>query len=310
MTDELMSIGKQYTPSRVRVGMDVEILDVDAIEVDYYGYKWAEGEGHYRNILFCIQFKHKWIEKPFWINVFKGAQAKTRDTHLVIATWNKMIDSERSAIGEYGALYAQDGIDSDVLEDGSESLVELIQAFSDHFFDDDDSLTEEEPSILSWVAEKVEDAKFFKIEARVSTGNPTINDIILLRGKMHKAEEIYRKHFGKVLCEMMLQRGDLPETIRDIITSNGISEVMFESITSSEEWGNVISFGEYGEDNKHVFAINCSELFGDETGIVCSERDIQVKYGISQVSAKKVSDYLMELYVTEMDNIILGEEGH
>lgn len=282
-------------------------MDVDALEVSYYGYKYAEGEEHYDNAILSIQFKHKWIDKPFWINIFKGAQARTRDAFVVAASWDKVISYDRCSIGSNGALYENECIIPEELEDGSESLAEMITAFHDHFFEDDDCLMSEDAGILSYIADRVHHAKFFSVDFKMNAEAPTFDNIMFLRDKTYEAESIYRHYYGKALLQEILAYDDLPETLRVIIEGNDTDVVLYETVVDNGEWGHVFTLNPY-EVSEHMFTMVSSESFNDETDAVCDEDDFMEKYDTDEVDAALCLGYLRDVYSEKFSNIILGTD--
>jgi hypothetical protein len=176
MNKKLLSLAKRNTPASIRIGLDVDILDLKALEVEYRS-NGNTRYGLYQNAVMCMKLKHRNISTPFWINVFCGAQSIDNDICFVNATWDCQITGKLDEIGVSGTLYQEDGIDPNTLEEGSESLSEIILAFEDYFISDDDSIIDQEMFHIHNLAEAVKDINYIVIDMEISRNFPEKKDV-------------------------------------------------------------------------------------------------------------------------------------
>jgi len=104
------------------------------------------------------------VEKPFWIVLFNGAQAKVSSEMIASAFW-KLPDLD-------DAVYAEQGITFNDASDGVETIMSIVEKFNYLWFAKDDA-SEEEPLIwgdfdlLNWLADEFENILNIRIKLSV-----------------------------------------------------------------------------------------------------------------------------------------------
>ena len=184
MNEQLQNIATRITPVSVRIGLDVDILDVTQ-----NNYEYSRDGVYYENSVVAIQMKHKFIEEPFWLTLFVGAFAK-RDEGAFVAAY------EDCPTGSESPLYYADRIRPEELEDGSESLQEIITAFNFQYFTEDDSDDEhapmfyDDPQIIWDYASEIEEANNVVINRTVlHRENASMSEIKSIQSKLDEVKK-------------------------------------------------------------------------------------------------------------------------
>jgi len=296
MTEKLKTIAMRYMPNSVRIGLDVEVLDIDGREASYRGYEYATGEEHYDNAVLCIKLKHKWIEKPFWINVFKGAQRKDSDVVMVIATWEKhMLESD-------GTMYKMDGIDCTKLEEGSESMEELIVAFFDMWFEDG-GIIEDAPGGLYSAVEKVEGENFIVADFKFQRKTISKKNIEQIEDLLAEAKAAYLMSSGMALRDILQVSASTPKFISALIEHNPGQPVVFSLIEEGDEWANSFSIGFGDCSSNTVIIMDRSEFYPVEEYDINNADDLVLRHNLSAQEATEVLEFIDALYLANISII-------
>ncbi len=183
MTNKLLNIAKRITPVSIRIGVDVDILDIKQGQYEYCSDKM---NGCFDNSVVAIQMKHKFIKEPFWITLFAGAQRKESNITFVAAYSDNKTDYNYP-------LYEIDAIEPEELEEGSESLQEIIDAFDYMYFTEDDAkldiepLFYSDPMVVSDIADKIlEESNVVIYHTVLSRKNPSEETIRAIQLKLNK----------------------------------------------------------------------------------------------------------------------------
>jgi len=187
-----VQMAHEYTPPSVRIGLDVEILDIAGVSEEYYGYAWRETNEMHQNTVLSIQMKHKWVDRPFWIVIFTGSRYKSTGVKDVVASWGSFVDNGR--ISPNGTVY-QDASIIKSLDEGAESVSDIITAFYDEWFGNEEldicGRMEDDENALTWAVERLEGIRFIDIEMRVDRENPHEHQLIFLRDKIKEIEACF-----------------------------------------------------------------------------------------------------------------------
>ncbi len=185
-----IKMAKGYTPPSVRIGLDVEILDIAGASEEYFGYAWRQTNEMHQNTVLSIKMKHKWVEKPFWIVIFTGSRYKATEVKDVIAAWGSYVDKD-GHISPDGTVYQQASIIDD-LEEGSESVQEIVTAFYDEWFGNEEldiyGRMEDDEAALTWAVERLEGIRFIDINMKIDRENPHEHQLVFLRDKIKEIE--------------------------------------------------------------------------------------------------------------------------
>ena len=191
MTNELKTLAMNVTPSSIRIGLDVDILD---IKQGQYEYSSDKLDGYYDNTVVAIQMKHKFIEDPFWITLFTGAQRRESSVAFVAAFSECKTDMETP-------IYESDAINPQDLDEGPESLQEIVDAFDYLYFTEDDAnldrgpLFYEDPMVISSIANEIlKESNVIIYNTVLSRENPSIEDIKTIHSKLNEVTKTQIKN--------------------------------------------------------------------------------------------------------------------
>jgi len=151
-------------PNGIDFETRLKLVDFQASNYEYWSHKYTDGTEHYDNSVVSLKFEHSIVEKPFWIVLFKGAQAKINDVCLSAAFWE--LPNLEDAIYEEKAILGTSN------EDGVETILNLVEKFNYLWFKNDEA-SEDEPIIwndsdmLSWLADEFENILNIRISLSV-----------------------------------------------------------------------------------------------------------------------------------------------
>lgn len=159
-----------------------EIIDLKAIQYNFYGYKYSEGEKMYENSCVAFQIKNTMVEMPFWIYLFKGASYREYDTQFVAALSGECVLDEISneIDNGSGSLALSDMLNEYSTEiDGLETILDITEKFKIHFLEEDESdenhmpLIEDNASLIPELAEEIISIKQVKFNYQILKDNAT-----------------------------------------------------------------------------------------------------------------------------------------
>lgn len=140
----------------IELSLRTKIIDVQATNYDYHGYKYAESENYYNSAL-ALKLTNCMVEKPFWVILFKGAQYRDPDAQFV-AAFENLPNLE-------DAIYAENGLNQNSKDiDGLETILNIVEKF-DYLWFTEDEASDEDP--LIWqdadaLSDAVDDVLKFK----------------------------------------------------------------------------------------------------------------------------------------------------
>jgi len=153
-----------FLPNGIEMNTRLKLIDIASNNSKYWGYKYADDGEHYDNSVVAFKFEHSMVEKPFWIVLFKGAQAKVSSVNETSAFWKLPVLDD--------AIYTEDGITLNDTSDGVETVMSIAEKFNYLWFEEDEA-SEEEPLIwndsdlLYWLANEFENILNIKINLSV-----------------------------------------------------------------------------------------------------------------------------------------------
>ena len=153
-----------FLPNGIEMNTRLKLIDIASNNFKYRGYEYADYGRNYDNSVVAFRFEHAMVEKPFWIVLFNGAQAKVSSEMIASAFW-KLPDLD-------DAVYAEQGITFNDASDGVETIMSIVEKFNYLWFAKDDA-SEEEPLIwgdfdlLNWLADEFENILNIRIKLSV-----------------------------------------------------------------------------------------------------------------------------------------------
>jgi len=185
----------------------LRMIGFKANEYSYWGYKYAEGEENYQNTVVAMQFRYQYVENPFWIVLFKGAQYKDSDVAFAAAFW-KLPDLS-------DAVYETQGVSKDDNIKGANVVRKIAQKFQYLWFEQESKDVEpviwNDPDMLSWLANEF--LNILNIQINISVPEDKVNEthVIMLEDALRRAKKSLAKQSKYVGVEQfkeLLEKAD------------------------------------------------------------------------------------------------------
>jgi len=185
----------------------LRMVDFKANEYNYWGHKFSEGEENYQNAVVAMQFKYRYVENPFWIVLFKGAQYRDSDVAFAAAFW-KLPDLS-------DAVYETQGVAKDDNTKGTNAVRDVAQKFQYLWFEqeseDEEPVIWNDSNMLSCLANEF--LNILNIQVNISVPEDKVNEthVIMLEDALRRAKESLlkqSKYVGVGQFKELLEKAD------------------------------------------------------------------------------------------------------